>query len=177
MTELEVAPEDVEVLEIDSRATHELRRRVLRRHDSAASVRFDGDDEPTTLHLGARRASTGTSPHGHLPDSDRAWWGVSSWYRGRPGPIVGGVDVEASRCWQLRGMAVDDALWARGLGSRLLHEGLVRLAEREGVLVWARARDTALGFYQRHGFVVVGTGYVDDTTGLDHHDIWRRVTT
>lgn len=74
-------------------------------------------------------------------------------------------------------MAVDDALWARGLGSRLLHEGLVRLAEREGVLVWARARDTALGFYQRHGFVVVGTGYVDESTGLDHHDIWRRVTT
>jgi predicted GNAT family N-acyltransferase len=35
--------------------------------------------------------------------------------------------------------------------------------------VWARARDSAIGFYERAGFTVVGDVFVDDATGLDHH--------
>ena len=49
------------------------------------------------------------------------------------------------------------------------------LRPAQGELVWARARDTALDFYQRHGFTVHGPGYVDLTTNLPHHDIIRRV--
>ena len=37
--------------------------------------------------------------------------------------------------------------------------------------VWASARDSALGFYERLGFRLAGPGYVDETTGLDHHEI------
>ena len=37
--------------------------------------------------------------------------------------------------------------------------------------VWANARDTALGFYARHGFEVLEPGHVDATTGLPHHHI------
>ena len=43
-------------------------------------------------------------------------------------------------------------------------------------MVWARARDTALPFYARHGFSTVGVGYVDLTTGLPHHDVIREIT-
>ena len=42
-------------------------------------------------------------------------------------------------------------------------------------VVWARARDTALPFYVRHGFSTVGVGYVDLTTGLPHHDVIREI--
>ena len=41
--------------------------------------------------------------------------------------------------------------------------------------MWARARDTALPFYVRHGFSTVGVGYVDLTTGLPHHDVIREI--
>jgi hypothetical protein len=40
--------------------------------------------------------------------------------------------------------------------------------------VWARARDTALGFYRRHGFEVVEPGFVDEATALPHHVIVLR---
>jgi predicted GNAT family N-acyltransferase len=40
-------------------------------------------------------------------------------------------------------------------------------------VVWARARDTALDFYERHGFVRRGMGYVDLSTQIPHHDIVR----
>ncbi len=39
--------------------------------------------------------------------------------------------------------------------------------------VWANARDTALGFYRRHGFEVVDDGFLDATTALPHHRIRR----
>ena len=43
-------------------------------------------------------------------------------------------------------------------------------------MVWARARDTALGFYLRHGFSIDGDGFVDDSTRKPHHIIVRRLT-
>ena len=43
-------------------------------------------------------------------------------------------------------------------------------------LVWARARDTALEFYLRHGFVVDGEGFIDEQTLKPHHVIVRRLT-
>ena len=49
----------------------------------------------------------------------------------------------------------DDALdWLESLGVELL---------------WAHARDTALSFYTRAGFTVVGDGFVTPDTGLPHH--------
>ena len=42
--------------------------------------------------------------------------------------------------------------------------------------MWARARDSALAFYERHGFTTAGLGYADLTTGLPHHDVVRMVS-
>ena len=46
---------------------------------------------------------------------------------------------------------------------------------RVSPLVWARARDTALAFYVRHGFRVTGDGFVDEATQLPHHVVVRRL--
>ena len=66
---------------------------------------------------------------------------------------------------------------ARGSGAAglVLTEGLRRCAEVGSTVVWARARVTALGFYERHGFETRGDEYVDLTTGLAHRDIVRFV--
>ena len=139
---VELAPED----------TYELRRRVLREGRTDATVVFDGDGEEGTTQLGARDAG------GRLV-------GVSTWLW-RPCPVDPG-----QRDRQLRGMAVERSRQGCGVGAALLAAG-VEEAERLGAsAVWANARDTALGFYSRHGFEVVGEGFVDETTGLPHHRI------
>lgn len=139
------------VVDVDAADTHELRRRVLRDGTTSNVVVFDGDDVADTFHLGVL--------------DDGKLIGVSTWLRRAypDRPAVVGV--------QLRGMATDPDRRHEGVASAMLAAGLERAAAGGAGVVWARARDTALGFYERHGFVAVGLGYVDLTTGLPHHDI------
>jgi N-acetylglutamate synthase-like GNAT family acetyltransferase len=76
---------------------------------------------------------------------------------------------------QLKGMAVDDTLQTSGLGKHLIDAG-VQLAQQRGAqLVWARARDTAVGFYEKCGFTVLGDGFIDEPTGMPHHIVVRDI--
>jgi GNAT superfamily N-acetyltransferase len=93
---------------------------------------------------------------------------VSSWVP-RPHP-----DHPALAGVQVRGMATAHDLQGTGLGGVLLEAGVQRAVAGGADVVWARARDTALAFYERHGFEVHGRGYVDLTTQLPHHDVIRR---
>lgn len=142
------------VVELPAEATHGLRRRVLRGNDPAATVVFSGDDDPTTLHLG-------------IEGADGELLAVSTWLV-QPGPVD-----PAPTDRKLRGMAVADGWRGRGIGSILLEAGLRRVFAAGATAVWANARDTALGFYERHGFRVIGEGFVDDVTGLPHHPVRR----
>lgn len=143
---------DFTVVELAAAETHPLRLAVLRADTPTKVVTFDGDDEPGTLHLGVR-------------DGD-AIVAVSTWL---PSTFGDG------RAVQLRGMATAEHLQGSGLGSILIESGC-RRAAKIAPIVWARARDTALPFYLRHGFVVEGVGFVDETTGLPHHVIVRRLS-
>jgi predicted GNAT family N-acyltransferase len=142
-----------EIVEIAAADTHDLRRRVLRDGTPSVVLTWDGDDEPTTFHLGVR-------------DGDEIV-AISTWLRRRY------PDRPADDAFQLRGMATDPAHRATGVSSRLLVVGLDRCASDGATLVWARARVAALSFYERHGFEPVGPEYVDLTTGLPHRDILR----
>ena len=62
---------------------------------------------------------------------------------------------------------------ATGLGGVLLEHGCRIAHERGFTLVWARARDAALAFYERHGFTVEGDGFIDQATQMPHHVITR----
>jgi GNAT superfamily N-acetyltransferase len=125
---------------------------VLREGRADASVVFDGDDEPGTLHLG-------------LQDPSGALVGVSTWLW-RPCPVDPG-----GRDRQLRGMAVDTTRQGTGFGAVLLGAGVERAIADGATTVWANARDTALGFYAGHGFEVLEPGHLDEATGLPHHHI------
>jgi len=70
--------------------------------------------------------------------------------------------------WRLRGMATAEAARGRGLG-RLALDAAVAHARAEGAaLVWCNARDRARSFYERAGFVVEGSGFVNHA-GIPHH--------
>ncbi len=141
------------VVPIAAHDTHDLRRSVLRDGTPTTDVVFEGDD--TALHFAA------------VDDSGRIG-AIASWFlRERTG--------SAQRGLQLRGMASEPEFRGSGAASSLLRAG-DGLAQSVGATeIWARARDTALGFYERHGFIIVGEGYLDATTGLAHHDITRQV--
>ena len=99
---------------------------------------FPDDDERVTVHLAA-------------VDDDGRVVGVASLYRRDDG-------------WQLRGMAVDDDLQGTGVGRALLEAVHERF---RGEHLWANCRDTAVGFYERMGWRIVGEGY--ELVGVPHH--------
>ena len=144
---------ELTVVEIAADDTHDLRLRVLRNDTPTAIVTFPEDDLPGTFHIGVRDAD------GHLV-------AISTWI---PRPFHDEAAV------QLRGMATAPHAQGHGVGAMLLEAGFTRAATT-APLVWARARDTALEFYLRHGFVVDGEGFIDEQTGKPHHVIVRRLT-
>lgn len=66
-------------------------------------------------------------------------------------------------------MAVEPSLQGTGLGSRLLDAVVERCRDAGAEVVWADGRDSALGFYRRHGWSVEGDGY--DKVGIPHHTV------
>jgi GNAT superfamily N-acetyltransferase len=135
--------EDVEVVEC-----YALRRAVLREGDANAVVSWPEDALPGAIHLAVREDGTVVAAASFAP--------VATPHR--PG----------STAWQLRGMAVEPTLQRRGYGVALLDVAVDRLRAAGAQVLWASARDSALGFYERYGMHVVGDGYAA-ALGLPHH--------
>jgi GNAT superfamily N-acetyltransferase len=138
------------IVDIAAADTHPLRLSVLRVDTPTKVVDFAEDEWPGTWHLGATIGD--------------ALVGTSTWVPRHYG---------AEPAVQLRGMATARHLQGHGVGGVLLEAGCARVFDAN-LLVWARARDAALGFYLRHDFEVVGDGFVDEATQLPHHLIVRR---
>jgi GNAT superfamily N-acetyltransferase len=126
-----------------------LRKKVLRDGTPSQDPRYSEDDLTDTVHFAAI--------------TDDGIIGTSTWLP-REYPHDPGIPAV-----QLKGMAVDQDLQSSGIGALLLRHGIEE-AQRNGArLVWARARDTALAFYERNGFRVEGDAFMDDATGMSHH--------
>ncbi len=121
---------------------------MLREGRPDTEVDFPGDHVEGAFHLGAM---------------DRA---------GVPVAVVS-LSPEATphragrRALRLRGMAVEPALQGTGVGRALLAEAVLEARQRGYEVVWANVRDTALDFYGRAGWQVVGEGF--ESVGLPHH--------
>jgi predicted GNAT family N-acyltransferase len=132
------SPISITVDEVPAEVTYALRAAVLR--PDGGEITWAGDEDPATFHLAARSA----------------------------GQLVGVVRFSPAPCpwrtatapWQLRGMATDATVRGSGVGRAMVVDGLARVAERGGDLVWCDARVAAVGFYERMGFTVV-TGEFD----------------
>ncbi|MFH0862115.1 MAG: GNAT family N-acetyltransferase [Candidatus Altiarchaeota archaeon] len=60
---------------------------------------------------------------------------------------------------QIRYMAVDESQRGRGVGSMILFELEKRLAERGAGHIVLDARESAVGFYEKHGYSIVGESH------------------
>jgi GNAT superfamily N-acetyltransferase len=149
--------EGVEIRPLIAEETHRLRRQALRDGDPTAVVHQDTDERPATWHLGA------VEPSGRVV-------GTSTFFA-EPFPL----DPARPGAVRLRSMAVDDDWRRRGLGSVLLAAAEARLVAEGAQLLWANARDSALGFYAKAGFAHTDRSFVDPLTGLGHTVVVREL--
>ncbi len=144
----------VEIVSLTASETHGVRLRVLRADTPSTDPRYAQDDLPDTWHLGVQIG--------------RQLVGVSTWAPER-WPAEPGTPAV-----RLRGMAIDHDTQGTGAGAALLRAGITRACANGAGLVWASARDSALGFYERSGFVAAGDMFIDEPTGMPHHYIVLR---
>jgi GNAT superfamily N-acetyltransferase len=132
-----------------------LRMKVLREGTPSQDPRYTEDDWEITTHLALYK--------------DGEILGTSSWLtKTFPLPHASSNSLDT----QLRGMAIDQSLQSSGLGAELLLFG-IHFAQHKGAgIVWARARDSALKFYERNGFTTVGDAFIDEATGMSHHLVY-----
>ena len=129
----------------------ELRRRVLRAGTPSAEPRLPEDDTPGAFHLAGRRDGDVVACVTFMPQ-------VTALRPGEP-------------AWRFRAMAVDPTLQGSGFGRVILADGIDRMRALGVRVLWASARDSAIGFYESMGMRVEGDGYTDATTALPHHAV------
>ena len=131
----------------------QLRVAVLRKDTPATDCNYPEDAYPDVVHFGIIHEGTVLA--------------TSSWFM-KECPELPGVPA-----MQLKGMAVADHLQGEGLGALLIDAGSALVTERGATIAWARARDSAMGFYERLGFVATGDGFIDGPTAMPHHIVVR----
>ena len=138
---------DLSVVEITARRPYPLRLAVLR------------DDTPTSRRLRRRRCAG----HFHLGSATAIVVAISTWV---PGHIRRARRPASRHGHRAR---------AAGPGVGACCSNRLPRSAALAPLVWARARDTALPFYLRHGFSIEGDGFIDEPTAKPHHVIIRRL--
>lgn len=130
-----------------------LRVAVLRKGTPATECNYPEDNYPDVVHFAIFHEGTAIA--------------TSSWFI-KECPELPGVPA-----MQLKGMAVADHVQGEGLGALLIDAGIALATERGATIAWARARDSAMGFYERLSFVSTGDGFIDGPTAMPHHIVVR----
>ena len=126
----------VEVLRIRATDTHPLRHKMLRPNGTNEDCIFHGDYDELTFHLGAF--------------VDKKLVSVASFYFERNDKFP-----EAHQ-YRLRGMATAQEHQGQGLSSALLRTAFPVIKQNQCTLLWCNAREKAVGFYEKVGFVSSG---------------------
>lgn len=127
-----LTPRLVHVRQVEARETRELRRSVLRPHQTVDELAAEEDTAATWFAAVLDGNVVGTvslSPEGS-PD-----------------------DLPADVPYRLRSMATSEPMRGRGLGTVLLAAAVAHVRAAGGDAVWCSARATAAAFYRAAGFV------------------------
>lgn len=151
-----MATQNFQVAIVSTEETYGLRTAVLRANMPNADPKYAEDTEPGTVHLG-------------IFDETKTLIGTSTWV------VKPWSNDESALAIQLRGMAVATSHQSSGLGKLLLDAGVIHAKTLDAKYIWAKARDAALNFYLRNGFMAVGDGFLEGVTKLPHHLVVREI--
>ena len=127
---------------------------MLRGNDPASSVDDPRDNEPSSHHFA-----------GFIGDR----LVVSASFFVAPAP----VNLELTS-YQLRYMAADPEAQGRGYGTQVLRHAERELSSQNVEQLWANARDSALGFYERVGWSILdGSEHLSAETKLPHTVVFK----
>ncbi len=126
----------MKVLRINSRDTYNLRQKILRPNGTIEDCKFLGDEDDQTFHLGA-------FINGKLIS-------ISSFYFEKHPKLA---DLYQYR---LRGMATLPNFQKQGFSSALINMSFTIIKKNLGSVLWCNARETAVGFYKKLGFEILG---------------------
>lgn len=124
----------LKVLRIGPDDTWPLRQKLLRPGRPLDEVKFEGDDDEQTFHLGAF--------------IDNKLVSVASFYYQKH------LELEGDHHYRLRGMATHPDHQCKGLSRELLNVAFPIIKQNFCSLVWCNAREEAIGFYEKAGFSV-----------------------
>ena len=130
-----------------------LRQSELRPGRPLAAAKFTGDDLPSTKHFGA------------FQGNDLV--GIASLFLAEM-PEHPGINA-----WQLRGMATAPAVRGAGFGRALVAACVAFATESGKPLIWCNARTSAVEFYRKLGWEILGAEFEVPDVG-PHFHMWRR---
>jgi len=139
----------LQLKEITAEQSFPLRHKILRPEQTLSDCCYEGDFEPTTVHIGAFLNSQ--------------LIGICSIY------TATNLSLPTSDTCQLRAMATDESARGKGVGVQLLSAAETHAKRHGHSSVWANARQAALGFYQNLGYEVVGDEF--DIAGVGPHTL------
>ena len=124
------------IQKITATETYPVRHIVLRAGKPIESCQFDGDELGSTHHFGYY--------------FNNQIIGVISLFEIKNEPFV------AQKPFQIRGMAVLPSFQKQGIGEALVKEAEKFCTTQKADLTWFNARTTAVGFYQKMGYKILG---------------------
>lgn len=127
------------IQKITSTETYPVRHIVLRAGKPIESCQFDGDELVSTDHFGY-----------YL---NNQIIGVISLFE------IDNSHFIAQKSFQIRGMAVLPTFQKQGVGEALVKEAEKFCTTQKADLIWFNARSTAVGFYQKMGYEIVGSEF------------------
>ncbi len=144
----------IEIKKITSTQTIIVRHPVLRYGKPIESCHFEGDDLPTTSHFGL-------------------------YFEKQLVAIISSFKVQnklfsEENQYQIRGMAVLDEFQKKGFGEALLNYCENEIKLKKGNLIWFNARKTAVGFYKKSDYKILGDRFEIPDVG-PHYILFKTI--
>lgn len=144
----------VNVKEITTEETITIRHQVLRQGKPIESCYFEGDNKPSTFHLGLYY-------YGELI-------GVATFMKNTH------QEFNEKHQFQLRGMAILHQFQGKRLGNVLLEKSIQQLKQLNTDLLWCNARKNATNFYSKFGFNTYGKPFDIPNIG-EHYTMFKNI--
>ncbi|WP_191860463.1 GNAT family N-acetyltransferase [Hanstruepera ponticola] len=138
---------------ISAQETYPVRHPILREGRPLSECEFEGDEDPTTIHLGLY--------------SKEKLIGVATFLK-KSNPCFS-EKVQ----YQLRGMAILQRFQNKGLGKIILDEA-ERLLTNKCHRIWFNARKIAVNFYEKNGYKKTGEPFEIANVGV-HYVMTKKI--